>query len=117
MKKIWTAVVCVSILSSVFVSTLKADDSTGDSTITDLTNRVVALEAAVARIQQQCAGMSDKRQGAVAKSAQTWICKAAGRKDIYYGVGETRALAEKNAAEKCRRQSPDGFCKPAECSQ
>lgn len=102
------------VLNPAFAAPLRDDEST---TVADLTRRVRVLEQAVTQLQQQCGSNCTSvsiNTPATTTTGEIWTCKVAGRKDVFYGEGQTRGSAEKAAMEEC--YSFDSFCKVEECS-
>lgn len=79
----------------------------------ELRQRVWMLEKAVYQLQNRVfqleAGNSSKSD---------WICKITAMGETYTGIGGSRAVAEANAFENCKRgQKGSGFfCKDSKCN-
>ncbi len=80
----------------------------------DLKRRVWELERAVWQIQQKVFQLESQTS-----KTPTWICKITAMGELYSGVGVNRAMAEKDALDKCSLSgaSKKGFfCSEAECT-
>jgi hypothetical protein len=83
----------------------------------DLKRRVWELERAVWQLQQK---VFDLESGKTQSSGATWICKTRAMGETFSAVGNSKAVAENDSLEKCKRspKSGNGFhCSEAECSQ
>ena len=105
----------IGLFSIVSMSQVRTGQAEADNAIiADLINRVRILENAVAELQQQC---NRQQSFVVQKTGETWTCKVTGRRELFFGKGHTRGLAEKDAMEKCyQKQNSDNLCQLKECS-
>lgn len=84
-------------------------------TVDELKKRVWELERAVWQLQQKVFEI-EKREG----KQKSWVCKVKGMGDLFTSAQFERALAEKEALEKCLEAGTvkKGFtCSEAVCSQ
>ena len=118
--KICFLIVSLIVLPIVFILTsspgnLYAQDS---AIIEQLLVRIKFLEERVAELEKNCANDSkDHRKKADRNTGPRWTCKVISRKETFYGEGDTRGLAEKNAMKRCQvAQGAGYFCKLKDCS-
>jgi len=78
-----------------------------------LEDRVRRLERAVERLEDRCGERGDDRI-VVEPESEIWTCVVSGGKEKFYGNGETRGLAEKDAMEQCQKTS--NICRLKQCS-
>ncbi len=114
MKKIQRYKILLFILCVLGILTLRVNSTTAQTTPTmdDLLRRIQILEARVSALEQRNAIASTQNSG---QQTTVWTCKIIGRKDTFYGHGETQGLAESDAMEQCKLVSD--VCKMKECSK
>lgn len=77
----------------------------------DLKQRVRDLERAVRELQEQCYPVLIQKEPTV-----HWTCRVGAWGKKYYGEGETKGTAEREAMEACQRKGNNGMhCMLDEC--